>query len=88
VRLVPRHERSRHQEEVAQELSREVKGLGGVTAWISSDMFANQKQIQVQLQGPEIDVLNGLASQIAGVLREIPGAVDVGLSTKGQKPEI
>lgn len=51
-------------------------------------MFANQKQIQVQLQGPEIDVLNALASRIAGVLREIPGAVDVGLSTKGQKPEI
>lgn len=88
VRLVPRHERSRHQEEIAQELRREVKQIGGVTAWISSDMFANQKQIQVQLQGPEIDVLNALASRIAGVLREIPGAVDVGLSTKGQKPEI
>jgi HAE1 family hydrophobic/amphiphilic exporter-1 len=88
VRLVPRDERSRHQEEVAQELRRQVKGLGGVTAWISSDMFANQKQIQVQLQGREIDVLNGLAARIAGLLRQTPGAVDVGLSTKGQKPEI
>lgn len=88
VRLVPRHDRSRHQEEVAQELRRDVKGLGGVTAWISSDTFANQKQIQVQLQGPEIDVLNGLATRIADVLRQTPGAVDVGLSTKGQKPEI
>jgi hydrophobe/amphiphile efflux-1 (HAE1) family protein len=88
VRLVPRDERERHQKDVEQELRREMKEIGGVTAWISGDMFGNQKQIQVQLQGQDMEVLNRLAAQIAGVLRETPGAVDVGLSTKGQKPEL
>ena len=88
VRLVPRAERSRHQAEVEQELRRELKQIGGVTAWISGNMFGNQKQIQVQLQGQEMPVLSRLAAQVADALRKTPGAVDVGLSTKGQKPEL
>jgi HAE1 family hydrophobic/amphiphilic exporter-1 len=88
VRLVPKADRARHQEDVAQELRREFKGIGGVIAWISGDNFGNQKQIQVQLRGPSMEELNRLAPQIADVLRQTPGAVDVGLSTKGQKPEL
>ncbi len=88
VRLTPKAERSRHQEDVAQELRRELKGIGGVTAWISGDNFGNQKQIQVQLQGPSMEELNRLAPQIADILRKTPGAVDVGLSTKGEKREL
>jgi len=88
VRLVPKAERGRHQEDVAQELRREFKSIGGVTAWVSSDTFGNQKQIQVQLRGPSMDELNRLAPQVADLLRKTPGAVDVGLSTKGQKPEL
>ena len=88
VRLVPKAARDRHQEDVSQELRRELKTIGGVTAWISGDTFGNQKQIQVQLRGPSMDELNRLAPQIADLLRKTPGAVDVGLSTKGQKPEL
>ena len=44
--------------------------------------------IQVQLRGPDITELNRLAPRLADLLRATPGAVDVGLSTKGQKPEI
>lgn len=88
VRLIPKSERDRHQEVVSQELRRELQGLGGVSAWISKDTFGNLKEIQVQLRGPDTTTLNGLAPRIADLLRATPGAVDVGLSTKGQKPEI
>ena len=88
VRLTPKHERAKHQEVVAQELRRDVARIGGVSAWISKDTFGNQKEIQVQLRGPDITELNRLAPKLADMLRATPGAVDVGLSTKGQKPEI
>ena len=88
IRLVPKNERTRHQEVVAQELRRELARIGGASAWISKDTFGNQKEIQVQLRGPDIDELNRLAPKLADMLRGTPGAVDVGLSTKGQKPEI
>src|SRR5687768_17695904 len=42
----------------------------------------------LQLQGPEAGELARLADAIAAEVREVPGAVDVGLSTKGQKPEL
>ncbi|MCU0249332.1 MAG: efflux RND transporter permease subunit [Vicinamibacterales bacterium] len=88
VRLTPKQDRAKHQEVIAQELRRDVARIGGVSAWISKDTFGNQKEIQVQLRGPDITELNRLAQTLADQLRATPGAVDVGLSTKGQKPEI
>ena len=88
VRLVPRADRGRHQEEVSTELRAELSRLGGVTASISTGGFDNQKQIQLQLRGPDTRELSTLAERVAAEVRQVPGAVDVGLSTKGQKPEL
>jgi HAE1 family hydrophobic/amphiphilic exporter-1 len=90
VRLVPKHERSISQEEFGQMIRREVSKVAGASAYtFAAGGFAgNQKQIQLQLQGPDAVVLTRLAEQIADSVRKTPGAVDVGLSTKGQKPEI
>jgi HAE1 family hydrophobic/amphiphilic exporter-1 len=88
VKLLKIRERSRSQEEVSAELRDEFSRLGGVTASISTGGFGDQKQIQLQLQGPDTRQLAKLADQVAAVVRGVPGAVDVGLSTKGQKPEL
>ena len=88
VRLKPKAERSRHQKAVEAELRSRLVTLGGVTAGIGSGNFENAKQIQLQLQGPESDELNRLASLVRAQVEQVPGAVDVGLSTRGQKPEI
>jgi HAE1 family hydrophobic/amphiphilic exporter-1 len=88
VRLTPKAERERHQEEVSTELRAELSRLGGVTAWISNGNFGNQKQIQLQLQGPDTRELTRIAEAVVAEVRQVPGAVDVGLSTKGQKPEL
>ncbi|HEY0874158.1 MAG TPA: efflux RND transporter permease subunit [Vicinamibacterales bacterium] len=88
VKLTPKHERDRHQADVSAELRRELANLAGVTASISTGFGDGQKQIQLQLQGPDTATLQALADRVAAVVREVPGAVDVGLSTKGQKPEL
>jgi HAE1 family hydrophobic/amphiphilic exporter-1 len=88
VRLTPKAERERHQEEVSTELRAELSRLGGVTASISTGSFDNQKQIQLQLRGPDTQELTRLADAVVAEVRQVPGAVDIGLSTKGQKPEV
>ncbi|MDQ3171660.1 MAG: efflux RND transporter permease subunit [Acidobacteriota bacterium] len=87
VRLTPKADRDRHQHTVSNELRQEFSRIGGVTASISSGDFENQKQIQLQIQGPDSNTLVELAEKLAVEVRTVPGAVDVGLSTGGQKPE-
>jgi HAE1 family hydrophobic/amphiphilic exporter-1 len=88
VRLVPKADRSRHQDDISRDLRRELGRLGGVTASIGTGNLENQKQVQLQLRGPETQMLAELADRVAAEVRTVPGAVDVGLSTKGQKPEL
>jgi HAE1 family hydrophobic/amphiphilic exporter-1 len=88
VRLKPRGERSRRQELVSAELRSELSRIGGMTASISTGSFGNQKQIQLELRGSDSLELTRLAELVAGEVRQVPGAVDVGLSTRGQKPEL
>ena len=89
VRLVPQDRRAKSQQEIGGELRREARSVAGANAWVSSGMFGgNQKQIQVQLSGPDIGVLNRLAATLERKVEQVPGAVDVGLSTRGQRPEV
>jgi HAE1 family hydrophobic/amphiphilic exporter-1 len=89
VRLVAKDERDISQDEFSRVIRAELRRLGGVTAWVFSSGFGgNQKQIQLQLHGPDISRLDQLAAQIEDTVRQVPGAVDVGLSTKGERPEV
>ncbi len=87
VRLKPKKERTRGQQEISVALRNQIRQLGGVTASLSTGGFGDEKQIQLQVTGPDLDTLNRLADQVAARVRQVPGAVDVGLSSKGQKPE-
>jgi HAE1 family hydrophobic/amphiphilic exporter-1 len=46
------------------------------------------KQIQLEVRGEDSRTLAQIADRVANVVRSVNGAVDVGLSTKGQKPEL
>jgi len=88
VRLKPKKERAMSQDELGQILRTEMRQVGGATAFTFASGFGGaQKQLQLQLRGPDLAVLNSYAAQIAKIVSGVPGAVDVGLSTKGQKPE-
>jgi HAE1 family hydrophobic/amphiphilic exporter-1 len=90
VRLIPTTERTKSQQELSAELRREAGQMAGATAWVSNGGLGGaQKQIQVQLHGPDVVVLNRLASDLmTRVKQNVPAAVDVGLSTRGERPEV
>ena len=89
VKLKPKNQRSLSQDAIGEQLRTRMHLLGGATAYIYASGFGGaQKQLQLQLQGPDPNVLGQLADRIAALVRETPGAVDVGLSTRGQKPEL
>ena len=88
VGLRPKADRDQGQEAIVRELRQRLRNVGGATAAIQTSGLDNQKQIQIQISGPDIGVLNRLADRALGIAREVPGAVDVGLSTRGQKPEL
>ncbi|HEX6573819.1 MAG TPA: efflux RND transporter permease subunit [Gemmatimonadaceae bacterium] len=89
VRLVPKHDRDIGAEELGTTIRKEVGRIGGATMTVYTSQFAGQqKQIQLQLRGADAATLTVVADQLASEVRKVPGAVDVGLSTKGQKPEL
>jgi HAE1 family hydrophobic/amphiphilic exporter-1 len=89
VRLVPKADRNISQEALGQTLRREMAQLGGAqTSVFTSGFGGAYKQIQVQMKGTDARVLTTLAERAAREVSEVPGAVDVGLSTRGQKPEL
>jgi HAE1 family hydrophobic/amphiphilic exporter-1 len=88
VRLVPKNKRALSQEQLGQQMRLDMRHVGGATAYTFASGFGGaQKQLQLQLQGPDQSVLNDYADRIATIVAKVPGAVDVGLSSKGQKPE-
>jgi hydrophobic/amphiphilic exporter-1 (mainly G- bacteria), HAE1 family len=89
VRLAPMNERKRSAEEMAQVLRNEMKNVAGVKLSVFTNDFAGgRKQLQFQLKGNDIAALNQAAAQVEEIVRATPGAVDISLSTKGQKPEL
>jgi len=93
LKLHPKGDRlakgQRSAEELGEVVRREVAGIGGATVSVFTNDFAGQeKQISLELRGQNKDALQKVADQYLAVMKSTPGAVDVGLSTKGQKPEL
>ena len=76
-------------EELAAQMREDVKGIGGADVSVFTNDFAGQKkQISLELRGNDKAALQDIADQYKAAVKSTPGAVDVGLSTKGQKPEL
>jgi HAE1 family hydrophobic/amphiphilic exporter-1 len=89
VRLVPKSERAISQEQIGQLLRPEVTRVGGAQVSVFTSGFGDAyKKIQIQMRGPDARVLTRLAERARAEVEKVPGAVDVGLSTRGQKPEL
>ena len=89
IKLVPKTDRSISQGDLSTLIREEISHIVGVTAYTFNSSFAgNQKQIQVQIRGNDAQQLNEVAEKMEVEVRKVPGAADVGLSTKGLKPEL
>src|SRR5712671_5929010 len=89
VRLIPKADRSIGAEDFGRQLREEVGHIGGATMSVfTNDFQGAQKQIQIEMRGGTSQQLATTAEAIAEQVKQVKGAVDVGLSTKGQKPEL
>jgi hydrophobic/amphiphilic exporter-1 (mainly G- bacteria), HAE1 family len=91
VRLVPKSQRHRSQETLGEEIRPELSRLGGVTAYVFEPSPAGtRKQIQIKLrdEGAGYTALSRFANQVMDVVKQVSGAADIGLSTKGDRPEL
>jgi HAE1 family hydrophobic/amphiphilic exporter-1 len=89
VRLVPKDKRTISAEQFAEVLRHETKQMSGATVSVfTNDFNGGFKTIQLQLRGQNIAALAQAADMVKAGVEKIPGAVDIGLSTKGQKPEL
>jgi HAE1 family hydrophobic/amphiphilic exporter-1 len=89
IRLVPKAKRHVSQQVIGDQIRKEVARIGGANAYIFSGGFGgNQKQIEVQVRGENESQINQAAQLIMAEMSKVPNAVDIGLSTRGQKPEL
>jgi HAE1 family hydrophobic/amphiphilic exporter-1 len=90
VKLVPKKKRRMSQQQFAQVIRREIQRVGGVTAYLATSGGPGgvTRQIQLQLGGQNLETLNRAALAMENEIRQVPGAVDLGLSTRGQRPEL
>lgn len=89
VRLTPKSTRDISQDRLGAELREEVKQIGGATVAVFTSGFGGAiKQVQLELRGFDGNELQRAADTVLALAKSVPGAVDVGLSTKGQKPEL
>jgi HAE1 family hydrophobic/amphiphilic exporter-1 len=89
VRTVAKTARHISIEELAEELRHETGRMSGASLSVfTSDFNAGFKAIQLQLRGQDVVALSQAAEMVRSEVQKVPGAVDIGLSTKGQKPEL
>src|SRR4029079_2062247 len=89
VRLTPKATRSIKQEQLGATLRSELLQVGGASISVFTSGFGGAiKHLDLQVSGDDPVVLTRIAQQIADSVKHIPGAVDVGLSTRGEKPEL
>jgi hydrophobic/amphiphilic exporter-1 (mainly G- bacteria), HAE1 family len=89
VRLVPKANRHISQDAFGRLLRSEVSRVAGAQVSVYTSGFGGAlKSLQIQIKGPDAATLQRLADQAMTEARKVPGAVDIGLSTRGQKPEL
>jgi len=89
IKLVPKADRSISQKDLSAVIRSEIRDVGGSTAYVASGGFGgNQKQLAIQVRGENEAQISDAARRIEEEIARVPGAVDVGLSTRGEKPEL
>ena len=89
VKMSPKNERHISAEQLAAAIRDEVEHMAGVqVAVFTSDIGGGRKQLVLQVKGPDLASINTAAEMIRGEVQQVPGAVDIGLSSKGRRPEL
>ncbi|MFT6108865.1 MAG: HAE1 family hydrophobic/amphiphilic exporter-1 [Planctomycetota bacterium] len=94
--LVPARQRSRSNAEIADDLRARLEGkVAGMVIrtrapqgqFLLQRVLGTDEGIQVEIRGPELDVLEGLAARAAAVAAAVEGVTDVDVSRKSGSPQ-
>jgi HAE1 family hydrophobic/amphiphilic exporter-1 len=89
VDLGKKMERKRSATVIAADLREKLAGLVGAEYVVLDDLNnGNRKPIQVEFTGPDTRKLMSITTAYMDKLRQVPGAVDVGLSEQDPKDEL
>jgi HAE1 family hydrophobic/amphiphilic exporter-1 len=91
VKLVPASERSRTMPEIMDELRAKFRDVTGLKVAVLSNQGGgrgDQRPVQIGLRGSDLDELTRYANETARLLRNVPGAADVDLSSSEFEPEV
>jgi HAE1 family hydrophobic/amphiphilic exporter-1 len=89
VRLTSKHQRSLSAEQLAAVMRQKTAGITGARLSIfTSDFGGGRKQLLLEVRGSDIPGITATAEQVMAEVAKVPNVVDLGLSSKGQKPEV
>jgi len=89
TRLIPKKDRKRSAEGIADAVRAELTRYTGFTTSVyTADFGQGRKQLALNVRGTDLLAINSLAEQIKAEVAQVPNVVDLALSTKGQKPEL
>jgi HAE1 family hydrophobic/amphiphilic exporter-1 len=94
-RLVDKSERTRSAKAIAATLRDRVMELPGISKFSASAVSSIQKaflgggqSISIEVLGHDIEATNRIAEKIHGIVKNVPGTVDISVSRKQPRPEI
>ena len=95
ISLVPRNERKRSSEQIANDLRRSLAGLPGVTirTRAGQGLFllrmgtGSANNISVEVRGYDLEIAHRLAQQVEMLIKDIPGITDTQISREEGSPE-
>ncbi|MEO7965066.1 MAG: efflux RND transporter permease subunit, partial [Gemmatimonadaceae bacterium] len=89
IRMTPKEKRALSADNFASTLRDEMTRVSGATISVfTNDFGGGRKQLQMQVRGDDPVAINQSAELIFNAMKKVPGVVDLGLSSKGQKPEL
>src|SRR6187397_1608865 len=98
VKLVPRDERTRSSDDVAQDLRRRLSGVpgaivrtnpGGGNFQLNQLLGGGQDaRLSLEIRGHEIDDARRIQQQAIGLMQETPGIADVRIAQDDARPEL
>ncbi|KAB8126749.1 efflux RND transporter permease subunit [Gracilibacillus oryzae] len=90
IQLVPQDQRSQSTDEVVQELDEDLSAIAGAEIIVSAmgSGFSSGDPVQIQISGPEHDVLEELASQVLTNIEDVEGVYNPTTSVSETQPEM
>jgi len=89
IKLKPKSERALSYNELRSQVRADLVGFGAaITSVEEVEEMGDAKPIQISVRGTDLVTLDRLSSEVADLVRSVPGAADVDRSLDRDKPEV